>query len=148
MEFLVESPAAFAPSTCPGATGSSHSLYSMEVPKEWGAGYLTAVKLWESHHHPPHRQYNKTMTTQTYISMLKQNSSCKSTEASQHPVFQQLVSPRLLTDVHFDSSPGAQPEDLESWDSFLALLSRLCPPRGPFWVFYVLILSWTLEYTN
>lgn len=61
--FLVESPAAFAPSTCPGATDICHSLYSMEIPREWGAGYLTAVKLWESHHHPPNNVTKQLLIT-------------------------------------------------------------------------------------
>lgn len=57
MEFFVESPAAFAPSMFPCGVDSDCSLYRVRVSKEWGAGYLTAMKLWESHHQP---RYNIT----------------------------------------------------------------------------------------
>jgi len=75
---MVESPAAFAPSICPGAA-DSYCWYSMEVPKDWGAGFLTAVKLWESHRHPSNRV---TITNQMCVSTLQQNSICKGGEAS------------------------------------------------------------------
>lgn len=42
------------------------------------------------------------------VSVLKQKSSYKGRESSQHPIFQQLVSPKLLTDVHFDNSSEAE----------------------------------------